>query len=139
MIPYAGPVVVGATVTLVSLATGGTGTGIACGIYFLAYGQAEGQILSPIVFRRTVHVNPLVVVLAILFFSELGGIFGAVIAVPAAAALQIVAREILRMRRERLHLLPTPLNSPEPPAPGVVAKLAADALKAASDLPNSDG
>ncbi len=116
LIPYAGPVVLGTTVTLIALATGGTGTGIACGIYFLAYGQFEGQVLSPIIFRRTVHVNPLVVVLAILFFSELGGIFGAVVAVPAAATIQIVAREILRIRRDRLHLAATPLNSPDAPA-----------------------
>ena len=112
LIPYAGPVVVGSTVTLIAFATKGTGTGVACGIYFLAYGQFEGQVLSPIIFRRTVHVNPLVVVLAILFFSELAGIFGAVVAVPAAATIQIVAREILRIRRERLHLAATPLNSP---------------------------
>jgi predicted PurR-regulated permease PerM len=112
LVPYAGPVVVGSTVTLIALATGGTGTGVACGIYFLSYGQFEGQVMSPIVFRRTVHVNPLVVVLAILFFSELGGIFGAIVAVPAAATIQIVAREILRIRRERLHLPVTPLNSP---------------------------
>ncbi len=116
MIPYAGPVAIGATVTLIALATGGVGTGIACGIYFLAYGQFEGQVLSPTIFRRTVHVNPLVVVLAVLFFSEWGGIFGAVVAVPAAATIQIVTREILRIRRDRLHLAATPLNSPDAPA-----------------------
>jgi predicted PurR-regulated permease PerM len=116
LIPYAGPVVIGATVTLISLGTGGVGSGIASGIYFLAYGQFEGQVLSPIIFRRTVHVNPLVVVLAILFFGELAGVFGAVVAVPAAATLQILIREALRIRRERFHLAATALNSPERPA-----------------------
>lgn len=115
LVPYAGPAVVGTTVTIIALATGGAGTGIACVVYFVAYGQLEGQVLSPLVFRRTVHVNPLVVVLSVVFFSELAGIIGAVLAVPAAAALQIVGREILRMRREQLHLAPTPLNSPDRP------------------------
>lgn len=115
VIPYAGPAVVGTTVTLIALATKGTGTGIACAIYFLAYGQVEGQVWAPMIFRRTVHVNPLVVVLAILFFGELAGIIGAILAVPAAAAIQIVMREILRGRRERLHLAPTRLNSPDGP------------------------
>ena len=115
MVPYAGPAVLGSSVTLIALATGGAGTGIACGIYFIAYGQLEGQVLSPIIFRRTVHVNPLVVVLSILFFSELAGIFGAVVAVPATATIQVVVRELLRIRRERLHLTATPLNSPEEP------------------------
>jgi putative heme transporter len=126
LIPYAGPVVVGSTVTLIAFATKGTGIGVACGIYFLAYGQFEGQVLSPIIFRRTVHVNPLVVVLAILFFSELAGIFGAVVAVPAAATIQIVAREILRIRRERLHLAATPLNSPTELEMEAVTALAGD-------------
>ncbi|HEX2659565.1 MAG TPA: AI-2E family transporter, partial [Polyangia bacterium] len=63
LIPYVGPTVVGASVTVIALATGGTGTGIACAIYFVAYGQLEGQVLAPLVFRRTAHVNPLVVVL----------------------------------------------------------------------------
>ena len=112
LVPYAGPVVVGACVTLIALATGGAGTGIACAIYFVAYGQLEGQVLAPLIFRRTVHVNPLVVVLSILFFGELAGIFGAIAAVPAAAAIQTVLREILRERRERLNLPVTPLNSP---------------------------
>jgi predicted PurR-regulated permease PerM len=115
MIPYAGPAVVGTTVTLIALATGGTGIGVACAIFFVSYGQVEGQVLSPLIFKRTVHVNPLVVVLSILFFGELAGIIGAVLAVPAAAALQIVARELLRMRREKLHLAATPLNSPDRP------------------------
>jgi predicted PurR-regulated permease PerM len=113
LVPYAGPAVVGTTVTVIALATKGTGTGIACAIYFLAYGQLEGQVLAPLIFRRTVHVNPLVVVLSILFFGELGGLLGAVLAVPAAATIQIVVREILQVRRDRLHLEPTPLNSPD--------------------------
>jgi predicted PurR-regulated permease PerM len=113
LVPYAGPAVVGTSVTVIAMATGGVGTGIACLIYFVAYGQLEGQVLAPLVFRRTVHVNPLIVILSVVFFGELAGIIGAVMAVPAAAALQILLREVLRERRERLHLPATPLNSPD--------------------------
>jgi predicted PurR-regulated permease PerM len=117
LVPYAGPAVVGATVTIIALATGGVGIGVASAIYFVAYGTLEGQVLAPLVFRRTVHVNPLVVILSVVFFSELAGIIGAVLAVPTAAALQILIREMLRTRRERLHLAATPLNSPDEPEP----------------------
>jgi predicted PurR-regulated permease PerM len=48
-----------------------------------------------------VDVNPLVTLLAILFLAELMGIAGAILAVPAAAALQIVMREVLALRRSR--------------------------------------
>jgi hypothetical protein len=47
-------------------------------------------------------VNPLVTLLAVLFLAEFAGVFGAIIAVPAAAAAQVVARELLSWRRERL-------------------------------------
>jgi predicted PurR-regulated permease PerM len=71
-------------------------------IYFIAYGQFEGNVLGPLIFRRTVHVNPLVVILSVLFLGEMAGIVGAIIAVPVVAALQIVVREILRVRRQQL-------------------------------------
>lgn len=47
-------------------------------------------------------MNPLVTLLAILFLAEFMGIAGAVIAVPIAAAAQIVARELLTLRREQI-------------------------------------
>ena len=49
-----------------------------------------------------VHLDPLVTLLGILFLAELLGIAGAVVAVPAVALAQIVARELLAARRDRL-------------------------------------
>jgi predicted PurR-regulated permease PerM len=104
-IPYAGPAVVGSFISVVAAATAGVWHGVAAGIYFLAYGQLEGNVLSPLVFRRTVHVNPLIVTLSILFFGNMAGIPGAVIAIPVVAALQIILRELLKNRREQLERL----------------------------------
>jgi len=106
MVPYAGPTVVGTTISVIALLTKGTWHGVAAGIYYIAYGFLEGNIISPVVFRRTVHVNPLVTTLSILLLSEIGGVVGAIVAVPVAATLQIVLREILRLRREQLALKP---------------------------------
>jgi putative heme transporter len=104
MIPYAGPIVAGTGISLIALFTKGIGHGAASAIYFISYGILEGNVLAPLVFRRTVHVNPLVVTLSILFLGEIAGIIGAIVAVPVVATLQIVLREILRIRRERLQL-----------------------------------
>ncbi len=103
-VPYAGPFAVGSFITLVTLATQGPWHALAALVFFVAYGQLEGNILSPIVFRRTTHINPVIVLLSVLFFGELGGIVGAILAVPAVATLQILVREILhaRQRRQRL-------------------------------------
>jgi predicted PurR-regulated permease PerM len=105
MVPYAGPFVAGTAISVIALFTKGTWHGIAGGIYFIVYGQIEGNILGPLIFRRTVHVNPLVVTLSILFFGEIAGIFGAILAVPLVATLQIVLRELLRIRREQLAIV----------------------------------
>ena len=102
MIPYAGPFVVGTLISLLALISQGVWTGVATGIYFISYGMLEGNILGPLVFRRTVHVNPLVVTLSILFLGEIAGVVGAIVAVPVVAALQIILREVLRIRREQL-------------------------------------
>ncbi len=97
-VPYAGPLVSGTTITLLALITGGPLKALITGIYFILYGQLEGSVFSPIVFRHTVHINPLVTTLAILFMGEFMGLPGAIIAVPAAATAQILAREVLSAR-----------------------------------------
>lgn len=102
LIPYAGPLVVGSMTTVLALITGGIWKGLATAIYFVLYGQLEGNILGPLVYRRTAHVNPLLTLLSILFLAEFMGVAGAVIAVPIAAAAQIVVRELLALRREQL-------------------------------------
>lgn len=101
LVPYAGPLVVGAAITLFALITGGVWTALAAAIYFVIYGQLEGNVLAPFVYRRTAHVNQLVTLLAILFLAEFMGMVGAVVAVPVAAAAQIVIAEIVRVRREQ--------------------------------------
>jgi putative heme transporter len=100
-VPYAGPLVLGATITLFTLITGGALKALAAAIYFVVYGQLESNILAPFVYRRTAHVNPLVTLLAILFLVEFMGVMGAVVAVPVAAAAQIVVAEIVAIRREQ--------------------------------------
>jgi predicted PurR-regulated permease PerM len=102
MIPYAGPLLAGGAITLLTLATGGAWKALLVFIYFILYGQLEGNVLAPLVFKRTVHVNPLLTLLAVVFFAELAGIIGAVLAVPLLATGQIILRELLLVRREKL-------------------------------------
>jgi hypothetical protein len=76
--------------------------GIVTLVVFLIYTQIENHVLNPIVMSRTVRVNPLLVLLSILVGGEIGswvgGIFGAfvgaLLAIPAAGAIQVVVREL---------------------------------------------
>jgi len=78
--------------------------GIVVAVVFLAYQELENHVLNPIIMSRTVKVNPLLVLLAILFGTSLGdwvgGVFGgfvaALLSIPCAAALQVIIREIWR-------------------------------------------
>jgi predicted PurR-regulated permease PerM len=102
LVPYAGPIIAGGFVTLLTLATAGVWKALLVFVYFILYGVTEGNVLAPLIFRRTVHVNPLLTLFAVVFFGELAGIIGAVLAVPLMATGQIIVRELLLVRREKL-------------------------------------
>ena len=81
--------------------------GIAVLVFFLVYQQLENHLLQPLVFARTVKVNPLTVIIAILVAVELAGILGALLAIPAASIIQVIVRDIWDHRRGELKDEPT--------------------------------
>jgi predicted PurR-regulated permease PerM len=76
--------------------------GIVTAVVFLVYTQVENHVLNPIIMSRTERINPLSVFIAILVGAEIGswvgGIFGGfvgvLLAIPTAASLSVVTREI---------------------------------------------
>ena len=79
--------------------------GIVTLVVFLAYTQIENHVLNPIVMSKTVRINPLLVLIAVLVGASLGawvgGLFGgfvaALIAIPTAGAIQIIVRDIWQL------------------------------------------
>jgi predicted PurR-regulated permease PerM len=71
-------------------------------VVFLAYTQIENHVLNPIVMSRTVRINPLLVLIAILVGANLGdlvggffgGFVGTLLAIPIAGSIQVVVREM---------------------------------------------
>ena len=63
-------------------------------VVFIVYQQIENNVIQPIVYRRTVDVPPLMVIVAILIGGSLLGILGALVAIPIAATIQIVVRDL---------------------------------------------
>ncbi len=57
-------------------------------------------MIQPQIQRRAVAVEPFVVLVAVLFGGTLFGIIGALLAIPAAASIQIAIREWMAYRRE---------------------------------------
>ena len=87
-IPYLGPWLSGVVAVLVALVTVDPLKALEVVILFLLVQQIEGNLVQPIVMSRSVHLDPLLVLVAILVGSELLGLMGAVLAVPFAALAQ---------------------------------------------------
>jgi predicted PurR-regulated permease PerM len=81
--------------------------GIAVLVFFVLYQQLENHVLQPLVFARTVKLNPLTVLIAILVAVELAGILGALLAIPVAGMIQVILRDVWDHRRGRLKEEPT--------------------------------
>ena len=75
--------------------------GITVLVFFVLYQQLENHLLQPLVFARTVKLNPLTVIVAILIGVELMGILGALLAIPVASMVQVILRDVWDHRRGR--------------------------------------
>ncbi len=111
-----------AGIPTVLFATGHSLTaGIITLIVFLTYTQIENHVLNPVVMSRTVKINPLLVLIAVLIGASLGswvgGLFGgfvaALLAIPAAGAIQVIVREAWHATAAK----PQPAPAEQEPAP----------------------
>jgi predicted PurR-regulated permease PerM len=79
-----------------------TTAGIITAVVFIVYTQIENHALNPVVMSKTVKINPLTVLVAVLFGAVIGawvgglfgGFIGVLLAVPTAAALQVLFHEL---------------------------------------------
>ena len=83
-------------------------------IFAIVYQQVENNVIQPRIQARAVQLDPLVVLVSVLFGSALLGVLGALLAIPVAAALQITYREYRTLRRQT----PPPVAQPGPITPG---------------------
>jgi putative heme transporter len=103
LIPYLGPWISGSISVVLALVEVGPGKALEVAILFILVFELEGSVVQPLVMSRTVHLDPLLVVLAVLLGISLLGIIGAVLAVPLAAGAQVVVVKVVApaIRRAR--------------------------------------
>ncbi|GAA4265186.1 AI-2E family transporter [Frondihabitans peucedani] len=101
LIPLVGTVSAAALIVLaqVALLPLSPATWIALAIYYLVYMQVEAYVLAPRVMRRAVKVPGVIVIIAALVGGTLLGVLGALIAVPVAAAVLLIVREVVIPRQ----------------------------------------
>lgn len=100
LIPVVGSALWGIAVGLVTLLADFPTATIIWVAWAVLYPQFENYVLQPQLQKRAVQVEPFVIIVAVLFGGTLLGIVGALLAIPAAAAIQIVIAEWWAWRRE---------------------------------------
>lgn len=94
LIPLVGTVTGAAIVSLVALSVSPT-TALIAAIYYLVYMQIESYLISPRIMNKAVAVPGAVVVVAALSGGALLGVLGALVAIPVAASVMLIIRQIL--------------------------------------------
>jgi len=101
IIPLVGSVSGAALVVIVAVAVNPT-SAIVLAIYFLIYLQIEAYVVSPRIMKVAVSVPAPIVVIAALSGGALLGILGALVAIPFAASVIFIVREIFIPRQNSL-------------------------------------
>ena len=102
LIPLVGTISASVVITLAVLLFNGSPSVIWVGIYYLVYMQIEAYVLNPRIMTRAVQVPGVVVVIAALAGGTLLGILGALVAIPVAASIQIIVRQVIVPRQNAL-------------------------------------
>jgi predicted PurR-regulated permease PerM len=101
LVPVVGSTVAGVVVAAVAL-TVSFPICIATTVFFVVFRLLEDYLLVPRIIGRAVKVPALVTVVAVLIGGALLGIVGALVAIPVAAALQLLTQEVLYPRLDEV-------------------------------------
>jgi predicted PurR-regulated permease PerM len=122
LIPLVGATVAAIVIGLVTLFNDFPTDTIIWAVWAIVYQQIENNIIQPQVQRRTVQVQPFIVLVAVLFGSTLLGVLGAIVAIPLAASIQILVKEWWAWRQEvRTAAIMDPGTPPPAGPPGTGA------------------
>ena len=99
LIPVVGATLGAIVVTLVGFFVSAK-TGLVAAAYYVTYQQFENYVLYPRIMKRSVDVSPVATVIAVLIGGSLMGVLGALLAIPVAAAVQLVVQEVAVPRQD---------------------------------------
>ena len=100
VIPMIGATIGAVVVVLIAFAEDPK-TGIACLIFYVVYQQVENYVIYPRVMSKSVDVPGAVTVIAALVGAALLGVVGALLAIPTAAAILMLTREVFVRRQDQ--------------------------------------
>lgn len=109
-IPIVGPIIGVIPALLVATTLGPDAVILTLGVYFFLH-LIEGNVLVPMVMRNTVGLSPFLVLVSLLLGGTIGGILGAVVAVPIVAGITVIL-ERLQDRETPVPIDPAAVETP---------------------------
>lgn len=101
LIPLIGATIAGIIVLIVTLFHDFPTATIVWVIFGIAYQQFENYVIQPQIHKRSVQLEPFIVLISVICGGVLFGIVGALLAIPIAASIQIGAQEWWRFHLDR--------------------------------------
>lgn len=102
-IPFIGPVIVAVPAVFLALTTMGVSTAVAVVLlYFFVNSLLEAFVLTPLLMKRAIEINPAFIILSVMSGAYLGGVLGIIIAIPVSAILYLALTEYIQ-HRSRVH------------------------------------
>lgn len=98
VIPYIGPTLAALLIVGITLGVSGFKSALIVAGVFVAYQALENNLLQPLVQRRTIKMNPLFILAAMLIGTTLANVLGALLALPLAGAIQVIIQDLLAHR-----------------------------------------
>jgi predicted PurR-regulated permease PerM len=86
-------------------------------VVVLVYQQVENNLLTPTIQRKATNIWSALIITSVTVFGALFGVFGALVAVPLTASIQIVIQEITADRRARMAALASAEPAPSTEQP----------------------
>lgn len=99
IIPYIGPTIALIPAALVGFTVSPI-VGLLVAILYMFIQQLENYVISPLVMKKAVGLNPVAIILALLIGGKLAGILGVILAVPVATGLGVFLGDLLENKND---------------------------------------
>jgi predicted PurR-regulated permease PerM len=105
LIPQVGSMIAAIIVVSITLAATGAVAAVILLVVILVYQQIENYVIQPLVYGQAVDLSGFATIAVVMAGGAVLGVLGAILAVPVAASVKLIVRDLTADRRERMAAL----------------------------------
>lgn len=100
-VPYLGPIIAAIPAVFLAFFQSPTKALIVLVIYIVVQ-QLENNLIVPRIMKKAVGLNPIITISVLLIGMKVGGVIGALLAIPVATAISVIIKEFFQEGEERM-------------------------------------